>query len=111
MKLRRMKLRRMKLRRCPAQGHISVPQTLIAVVAVIVVALAVPAQALAQEFQKVEGKLADNVPAVPFVGIAYGVIWLAVLVYVLVIARGLARVNADLTELRRKVDGAGTPRK
>ena len=49
---------------------------------------------------------ADNVPAVPFVGIAYGFIWLAVLVYVLVVARGLGRVNAELDELRRKLDGA-----
>ena len=73
--------------------------------------LAAPALARAQEFQKVEGQLADNVPAVPFVGIAYGVIWLAVLVYVLVVARGLGRVNAELGELRRKLDGAGTPRK
>lgn len=81
-----------------------------ALIAVALV-LAAPGLALAQEFQKVEGKIADNVPAVPFVGIAYGVIWLAVLVYVLVVARGLGRVNAELAELRRKVDGAGTPRK
>ena len=73
--------------------------------------LAAPAIALAQEFQKVEGKVADNIPAVPFVGIAYGVIWLAVLVYVVVVGRGLARVNDELAELRRKVDGAGTPHK
>jgi len=81
------------------------------VVAAALLVLAAPAIALAQEFQKVEGKIADNVPAVPFVGIAYGVIWLAVLVYVLVVARGLGRVNEELRELRRKLDGAGTPRK
>ena len=72
---------------------------------------AAPARALAQEFVKVEGKLADNVPAVPFVGIAYGVIWLAVLVYVVSVARGLGRVNAEIAELRRKIDGAGANRK
>jgi CcmD family protein len=72
---------------------------------------AAPARALAQEFVKVEGKLADNVPAVPFVGIAYGVIWLAVLVYVVSVARGLGRVNAEIAELRRKIDGAGASRK
>jgi len=81
------------------------------------VVLAAPAAAMAQEFQKVDEtkKLADNVPAVPFVGIAYGVIWLAVLVYVLGVGRGLARVNSELAELRRKVqtatDGAGAARK
>src|SRR5207244_5979990 len=33
-------------------------------------------------FVRVEGKQADEIPAVPFVGIAYGFIWIAVLVYV-----------------------------
>jgi CcmD family protein len=67
---------------------------------------------MAQQYQKVEGPIADNIPAVPFVGIAYGVIWAAVLVYVLVVGRGLGRVNQELGELRRKLDGgAGTPPK
>ena len=73
----------------------------------VAVLTASPVAALAQEFQKVEGKLADEVPAVPFVGIAYGFIWLAVLTYVLVIGRGLGRVKAEMDELRRKLDGAG----
>ena len=83
-----------------------------AVVAMAVV-LATSAAALAQEFQKVDEtkKLADNVPAVPFVGIAYGVIWAAVLVYVLAIARGLGRVNSELDELKRKLESAGAARK
>jgi CcmD family protein len=68
--------------------------------------LARPALALAQEFQKVEGKLADEIPAVPFVGIAYGFIWIAVLGYVIYVARGLVRVQGEVAELRRKVDGA-----
>jgi CcmD family protein len=80
------------------------------VLAVLLV-LAAPAAALAQQYQKVEGPIADNIPAVPFVGIAYGVIWAAVLVYVLVVGRGLGRVNQELGELRRKLDGAGTPPK
>lgn len=81
---------------------------LLKLVSMAAVVLAAPAAAVAQEFQKVDEtkKLADNVPAVPFVGIAYGVIWLAVLVYVISIGRGLARVNSDLDELRKKVDGA-----
>jgi len=68
---------------------------------------AVPALALAQEFQKVEGKLADEVPAGPFVAIAYGFIWAAILAYVLFVARGVARVRGEIEELRRKVDAAG----
>jgi CcmD family protein len=81
---------------------------LLKIVSMTAVVLAAPAAALAQEFQKVDEtkKLADNVPAVPFVGIAYGVIWLAVLIYVISVGRGLARVNSDLDELRKKLDGA-----
>jgi CcmD family protein len=81
---------------------------LLKIISMAAVVLAAPAAALAQEFQKVDEtkKLADNVPAVPFVGIAYGVIWLAVLVYVISVGRGLARVNSDLDELRKKLDGA-----
>jgi len=90
---------------------------LLKVLSMATVVLAAPAAAMAQEFQKVDEtkKLADNVPAVPFVGIAYGVIWLAVLIYVLAVGRGLARVNSELAELRRKIqtatDGAGAARK
>ncbi len=86
---------------------------LLKIISMAAVVLAAPAAALAQEFQKVDEtkKLADNVPAVPFVGIAYGVIWLAVLIYVISVARGLARVNSDLDELRKKLDGAGAARK
>jgi CcmD family protein len=70
--------------------------------------------AAAQEFQKVEGPLRPELPAGPFVGTAYGFIWIAVLVYVLSVARGLARVRRDVEELRRtvgkidgRIDGAG----
>jgi CcmD family protein len=82
-------------------------------IVVMAVVLATSSAALAQEFQKVDEtkKLADNVPAVPFVGIAYGVIWLAVLIYVASVARGLARVNSEMDELRKKLDAAGAMRK
>jgi CcmD family protein len=67
--------------------------------------LLAPALAVAQEFQKVEGRVADEIPAVPFVGYAYGFIWIAVLGYVVYVARGLGRVNSEIEELRRKLDG------
>ena len=67
-------------------------------------ALAWPALALAQEFQKVEGAPKQEVPAVPFVGIAYGFIWVAVLVYVFFVARGVGRVRREISELRRKLE-------
>jgi CcmD family protein len=66
-----------------------------------------PGLAAAQEFQKVEGPLRPELPAGPFVATAYGFIWIAILVYVLVVARGLANVRKDLTDLRKKIDGAG----
>jgi CcmD family protein len=63
-----------------------------------------PAQALAQEFEKVEGPLRQEIPAVPFVAAAYGIIWLALLFYVFVIARGLARVDGEIADLKRRVE-------
>ena len=66
-----------------------------------------PGAALAQEFQKVEGALRPELPSVPFVAAAYGFIWIAILVYVLAVARGLSKVRQELAELRRKIDGAG----
>jgi CcmD family protein len=74
--------------------------------AIAAVALA-PAVAFAQEFVKVEGKLGEEVPAGPFVGIAYGFIWIAILGYVVFVARGVARVRGEVDDLRRKLDAAG----
>ena len=71
---------------------------------------AVPALALAQPWEKVQGKVADEVPAGPFVAIAYGFIWIAILGYVLFVARGLSRVRGELEDLRRKIDGASGKR-
>jgi CcmD family protein len=72
--------------------------------------VAFPALALAQEFVKISGKAADEVPAGPFVGIAYGFIWVAILAYVISVARGLNRVRGELDDLRRKVDVASGKR-
>jgi CcmD family protein len=62
--------------------------------------------AVAQTYEKIEGKTSEDVPAVPFVGLAYGFIWIAVLAYVVSLARNLAKTRAELEELRRKVDQA-----
>jgi CcmD family protein len=64
-----------------------------------------PLVAAAQEWQKVEGKASEEIPAVSFVGYAYGFIWIAVVAYVVYVARGLGKVNAELEQLRRKLDG------
>jgi CcmD family protein len=75
--------------------------TLLTLLALIALA---PATALAQEFEKVTGPLRQEIPAVPFVAAAYGIIWLAILFYVFIVARGLARVDGEIADLKRKVD-------
>lgn len=62
-----------------------------------------PALAVAQEFQKVSGPLREELPATPFVAAAYGFIWIALLAYVALLARGVGRVRKDLAELRGKI--------
>jgi CcmD family protein len=81
----------------------NVARALIAAACVVTLA---SGTALAQEFQRVEGAARQEVPAGQFVGLAYGFIWVAVLVYVFFVARGLARTDKEIAELRRKVDEA-----
>lgn len=70
------------------------------------VAASLPVVARAQEFVKVEGAPRQEIPAGPFVAAAYAFIWIAVLGYVVVLARGLARVRKETSELRDKLDRA-----
>ena len=62
-----------------------------------------PAISFAQEFEKVKDMPTQNVPAGKFVVIAYSIIWLAILVYVLILASGIRRVNDQLADLKRKL--------
>jgi hypothetical protein len=66
-----------------------------------------PALAAAQEFEKVSGAAREELPAGRFVAAAYGFIWIAVVIYVVSIARGLGRVRKDLGALRERIDRAG----
>ena len=66
-----------------------------------------PALAAAQEFEKVSGAVREELPAGRFVAAAYGFIWIAVVLYVVSIARGIARLRKDLRELKLKIDRAG----
>lgn len=68
-----------------------------------------PALALAQEFEKVSGAAREELPAGRFVAAAYGFIWIALLIYVVSIARGLGRVRGDLAALKKKI-GRADPR-
>jgi hypothetical protein len=73
----------------------------------LLAALAVSAMtagaARAQEFVKVNEAAQEHIPAVPFVAIAYGFIWVAVLAYVLVLAGKVARARRDVDDLRRRL--------
>ena len=71
--------------------------------AVGVLAWLAPALAVAQDFQKVNGPLREELPATPFVAAAYGFIWIALLAYVAWLARGVGRVRKDLAELRGRI--------
>jgi CcmD family protein len=73
----------------------------------VVVLAAWAGPALAQQFEKVENIPRQEIPAGRFVSIAYGIIWLAILAYVVIVAAGIKRVNHEITELRRKVDRSG----
>jgi uncharacterized membrane protein YhaH (DUF805 family) len=67
-------------------------------------ALAVPAAALAQNYEPVVNRVSETIPAAPFLATAYAFIWLTVLVYVGLVARRLGRVQADVEELRRRLE-------
>ena len=66
--------------------------------------VAAAAPAVAQEFVKVDDAAREQIPAVPFIGVAYGFIWVAILLYVLIVARRLGRVQGDIQDLRRRLD-------
>ena len=54
--------------------------------------------ALAQQFEKVENLPRQEIPAGRFVGIAYGIIWLAILSYVVLVARLRALIRRGAGE-------------
>jgi len=72
------------------------------VVFALVAALAAPAAAFAQE--AAAGQVRETIPAAPFLAGAYSVMWVAVLIYVALVARRLGRVQSDIDDLRRKLD-------
>ena len=68
--------------------------------------VAAPGVALAQA---ATGQVRESIPAAPFLAGAYAFIWVAVLVYVGLVARRLARVQTEIDELRRRVDRGARP--
>jgi CcmD family protein len=66
------------------------------------------ATALAQVFDKFDERARTEMPATPFVAGAYAFIWVALGVYVFIIARGLRRAEAEVAELKRRVEARGS---
>ena len=57
-----------------------------------------------QENRPMMGPTVDeSIPAGPLLATAYGFVWLAVLGYVVMIGRGLRRVDSELSELDQKL--------
>ncbi len=77
------------------------------IMAALVMMCGVAKFALAQGYEPVADKDPTTIAANPFIAGAYGFIWVAVVVYVVMLARGLAKANADVAHLRRKLDGHG----
>jgi CcmD family protein len=69
--------------------------------------LALAGTALAQEFEKVENIPKQEIPAGRFVSIAYGIIWLAVLAYVVMVAASIKRVNQEIADVKRQLGPKG----
>lgn len=71
--------------------------------------LAMGGVAQAQEYVKVENVPREQLPAPQFVGAAYGFIMAALLVYVFVVARRLAKTRGDIAELKGRIERLAGP--
>ncbi|MCG5052090.1 MAG: hypothetical protein KA712_03935 [Myxococcales bacterium] len=78
--------------------------TVVAAVTVLVAWAGAPRLALAQGYAPVADKDPTTIAANPFIAGAYGFIWVALVVYLVVIAKGLTKAHAEVNELRRKLD-------
>jgi len=72
-------------------------------------ALLMGGAAQAQEYVKVDNVPREQLPAPQFVGAAYGFIMIAMLTYVFIVARRLAKTRADIAELRGQVERLAGP--
>ena len=76
------------------------------VIFALVALVVAPAAAFAQP---AETAVRESIPAAPFLATAYAFMWLAVVIYVALVARRLSRVNADIDDLKRKLDRDARP--
>jgi CcmD family protein len=81
------------------------PKRFLATAAGLLAAL-LPLAALAQ-YEPVNEAARQRMDPNPYILGAYGFIWVAVLVYVVMVARGLGRARSEIETLRRRVDAGG----
>jgi hypothetical protein len=81
------------------------PSTLVRILAGLLAALA-PLTALAQ-YEPVNEATRQRMDPNPYILAAYGFMGVAVLVYVVMVARGLGRARSEIESLRRRVDTGG----
>ncbi|MDX2024657.1 MAG: CcmD family protein [Deltaproteobacteria bacterium] len=73
--------------------------------AVVAALLILPCQlAVAADYAKVPDRDPTTIAANPFIAGAYGFIWVALLVYVVFVARGLQKASSEVKSLQRKLD-------
>lgn len=64
-------------------------------------------QAMAADYAKVPDRDPTTIAANPFIAGAYGFIWVALLVYVVFVARGLQKASSEVKALERKLKQQG----
>lgn len=74
-------------------------------VAMGLVAVGLPPALGADEYEPVNEATRQLTDPNPYILAAYGVIWAAVLVYVVMVARGLGKAREEIETLRRRVGG------
>ena len=87
----------------------NLPKTLVRILAGLLASLALmtaPLSALAQ-YEPVNEATRQRMDPNPYILAAYGFMWVAVLVYVVMVARGLGRARSEIESLRRRVDPGG----
>jgi CcmD family protein len=72
----------------------------------LIAAMLTPLLALAQ-YEPVDETTRKVTDPNPYILAAYGFMWVAVLVYVVLLARGLTRARGEIESLRRRLDSGG----
>jgi CcmD family protein len=62
----------------------------------------------ADQYEPVNEATRTRMDPNPYILAAYGFIWVAVLVYLVMVARGLNRARGEIESLRRRVDTSGS---